>query len=80
MNRMPPEGHDVLVVTSRPAAPEGRRFRAEPPEGAEAPDLPEDLSHEDDLVEWLRERGWRLTMVGGGSRPDEVRRFYFRPG
>lgn len=70
----------MLVVTSRPAAVEGRSFRLEPPEAGEAPDLPEELSREDDLVEWLKRRGWRLTMVGGGSRPDEVRRFYFRPG
>lgn len=74
----------MVVVTSRPAG-EGRAFAVEPPkEGeepkeGEAPTLPEDLARESDLVAHMRESGYQLTMVGGGSRPEEVRRFYFRP-
>lgn len=51
----------------------------ESPEGIHVPPLPEDLAHEKDLVDLMREAGFRLTMVGGGSRGEEVRRFYFRP-
>lgn len=71
---------DVVVVTSRPGSAGERSFRLETDEEeAEAPRLPEDLRHEAALVEHMKGRGYRLTMVGGGSRGDDVRRFYFRP-
>lgn len=78
MPSFPPEQDDVVVVSSEPDGDGGRRFLLE-----EDPtdDLDVDVSeihHEDDLVAAMRERGFSLTMVGGGSRSDEVRRFYFR--
>lgn len=78
MPSFPPEQDDVVVVTSEPDGEDGRRFLLE-----EDPtdDLDVDVSglrHEDDLVAEMRERGFSLTMVGGGSRSDEIRRFYFR--
>lgn len=81
MTELVPDQHDVVVVTSRPAEAEGggRRFVVEAPEAARAPELPSDLIHERDLVDRLQAAGFRLTMVGGGSRPEDVRRFYFRP-
>lgn len=79
MTELVPEGHDVVVVTSRPGDGGSRSFAAEAPEGFDPPLLPDDLEHESDLVALMREAGFRLTMVGGGSRSDEVRRFYFRP-
>ncbi|MFQ5890784.1 MAG: hypothetical protein ACE5JR_12130 [Gemmatimonadota bacterium] len=67
----------VVVVTSRPAEEGARRFSLDTSaEGA--PALPADLSHESELVAVMSELGYRLTMIGGGSRGDEVRRFYFR--
>lgn len=80
MNDVSPPDHDVVVVTSRPAGAGRRAFDLEVPEGMEVPELPDPLAHEDALVNHMKEAGYRLTMVGGGSRPDEVRRFYFRPG
>lgn len=79
MPRFPPEQGDVVVVSSEPDGEGGRRFLLE-----EEPDDGLDLEsagvrHEDDLVAAMEERGYTLTMVGGGSRSDEVRRFYFRP-
>lgn len=70
--------NDVVVVTSRPDAGGERSFRLEGGEEADPPALPEDLRNEGELVELMRGSGFQLTMVGGGSRPDEVRRFYFR--
>lgn len=78
MPQFPPDQDDVLVVSSEPAGEERRRFTVEegPTEGLDFD--PSDLGHEDDLVAAMREGGYTLTMVGGGSRSDEVRRFYFR--
>ncbi len=70
--------NDVVVVTSRLEAGGERSFRLEAGEEAGPPALPEDLRNERELVELMRESGFQLTMVAGGSRPDEVRRFYFR--
>lgn len=79
MNELVPEDHDVVVVASRPGEGDARRFAVESPREGEAPSLPEGLVHERDLVDHMRTAGFRLTMVGGGSRSDETRRFYFRP-
>lgn len=78
MPSFPPEQDDVVVVTSEPDGDEGRRFLLEedPTDGLDL-DVGE-LRHEDDLVAGMRARGFSLTMVGGGSRSDETRRFYFR--
>lgn len=80
MPKFPPEQDDVVVVSSEPDGDGGRRFRLEEGDGEGAgPGLdPDELRHEDDLVAAMEERGYTLTMVGGGSRSDEVRRFYFR--
>lgn len=78
MTQFPPEQDDVVVVSSEPDGEGGRRFSLEqsPDDG---PDVDADrIRHEDDLVAAMKERGYSLTMVGGGSRSDEVRRFYFR--
>jgi len=74
-----PGREDVLTVESRVDESGERRFGlvdagADP----ELAGLVEEARHESELVEALRERGWRLTMVGGGASSDEVRRFYFR--
>lgn len=85
MPQFPPEQDDVVVVTSEPDGEGGRRFRLDQGDGEDGEDgetgLELDTSgirHEDDLVTTMKERGYTLTMVGGGSRSDEVRRFYFR--
>lgn len=78
MPQFPPEQDDVVVVSSEPDGEDGRRFTVEqvPDDG---PDVDAGgIRHEDDLVATMKERGYTLTMVGGGSRSDEVRRFYFR--
>lgn len=77
--RPEPDAEGVVVVTSRPAAEGERAFEVEGPEDLAPPELPSDVRHESDMVERFRDAGFRLTMVGGGSRPDQVRRFYFRP-
>lgn len=80
MTQFPPEQDDVVVVSSEPDGEGGRRFRLEQ-EDDEDDGLGLDtggIRHEDDLVASMKERGYTLTMVGGGSRSDEVRRFYFR--
>ncbi|MDP2498087.1 MAG: hypothetical protein Q8W44_08920 [Candidatus Palauibacterales bacterium] len=80
MPQFPPEQDDVVVVSSEPDGEGGRRFRLEPGSG-EDEELELDtggIRHEDDLVAAMKEQGYTLTMVGGGSRSDEVRRFYFR--
>lgn len=79
MSGLVPEAHDVVVVVSRPGDGETRTFVVEPPEEGPTPSLPDDLTRERDLVSHMRESGFRLTMIGGGSGPDEIRRFYFRP-
>lgn len=81
MPQFPPEQEDVVVVRSEPAGEQRRRFTLEEdPTGGLDLDADE-IRHEDDLVATMTERGYTLTMVGGGSRSEEVRRFYFRqPG
>ena len=76
MSELVPEGHDVVVVSSRPAEAGRRRFELE---SGEKVSLPDDLTHESELIAHMAGAGYRLAMVGGGSRPDELRRFYFRP-
>ena len=80
MPQFPPEQDDVVVVSSEPDGEGERRFRLEQGSGEnEEIDLDTGgIRHEDDLVATMKERGYTLTMVGGGSRSDEVRRFYFR--
>lgn len=75
-----PESDDVLAVESRVDETGERRFELRG--GAADPALEELLAgigHESELVEALGERGWKLTMVGGGASGRETRRFYFRP-
>lgn len=71
-------GDAVLVVTSRLAGVNRREFTVEAT-GLATPILPPGIEHESDLVDFLRGLGFQLSMVGGGSRTDELRRFYFRP-
>ena len=71
-------GVSVLVVSSEPSCEAGRDFRVESPEPSDAPELPAHLASEAELVKAMESQGYRLNMVGGGSRIDEVRRFYFR--
>ena len=82
MPQFPPEQDDVVVVSSEPDGEGGRRFRLEQGSGEGEGEEPEldtgGIRHEDDLVSTMKEQGYTLTMVGGGSRSDEVRRFYFR--
>ncbi len=80
MPQFPPDQDDVIVVRSEPEDEGGRRFRLEQEVDEEPPlELNADtIRHEDDLVATMKESGYTLTMVGGGSRSDEVRRFYFR--
>lgn len=79
MTDFPPDpGHEgVVVVASRAVEGDRRAFslESEPPD--DAPSLDEIL-HENDLVDAMKERGYRLTMVGGGAGGEELRRFYFR--
>ncbi len=81
MPDFPPEADDVISVASRQVDADRRTFEleGEPPEDGD--DLPElsGIQHEADLVAEMKERGYRLTMVGGGAGTDELRRFYFRP-
>lgn len=81
MADFPPDAEDVVVVASRPAESGGRRFAFDGEEPEDLSGLPEleELAHENDLVAAMKERGYRLTMVGGGAGGDELRRFYFRP-
>lgn len=67
----------VVVVASRQQ--EDRRvFALDPISDPEIHVSLEDLEHEDQLIGKMTGMGWRLTFVGGGSRTDEPRRFYFR--
>ena len=68
----------ALVVSSEPGGEVGRLFAVESPRRHDAPQLPADLATEAELVKAMEGMGYRLNMVGGGSRIDEVRRFYFR--
>jgi hypothetical protein len=70
----------VVVIVSRPAPGdgEGRRFAPDPSSDPAVVLSLEELRHEEQLVGMMTGMGWKLTMVGGGSRGDEVRRFYFR--
>lgn len=78
----PAEADDVVSVASRQVDADHRSFELEgspSDEEAELPDLSE-IQHEADLVAAMKQRGYRLTMVGGGAGTDELRRFYFRTG
>ena len=82
MTEFPPDPRreGVVVVASRAAGDDRRAFSFEsgpPGEGDTLPSLA-DCAHESDLVALMRERGYRLTMVGGGAGGRELRRFYFR--
>lgn len=80
MAHFPPDNAQVVRIASRQVEGDRRAFDfdAEPPEDAGAlPDL-SSIHHESDLVAAMKERGYRLTMVGGGAGGDELRRFYFR--
>lgn len=80
MASFPPERKDVVAVASRPADGERREFAFDgelPEERERLPDLQE-IHHESDLVAAMKERGYRLTMVGGGAGGEDLRRFYFR--
>ena len=68
----------VLVVSSEPGGDGARVFTVLGPEAGEPFLLPSDLATEADLGSARGGRGYRLTMVGGGSRIDETRRFDFR--
>lgn len=69
---------EVVVFSSRPTGEGGRRFELEE-DPTESVDLDAaGIEHEDELVAEMDRRGFQLTMVGGGSRSDEIRRFYFR--
>lgn len=80
MASFPPERKDVVTIASRPGERDLRDFTVdgELPEGIEGlPELDE-IRHESDLVAAMKERGYRLTMVGGGAGGEDLRRFYFR--
>lgn len=74
----PADSESVLVVASEPGSDGGRVFTLLPPKPPDAPALPLDMATEAELVKAMEEMGYQLKMVGGGSRIDEVRRFYFR--
>lgn len=80
MADFPPNAPDVVSIASRQEGEDRRAFGFD----GEPPDRPGDLPdlsaihHESDLVAAMKERGYRLTMVGGGAGGDELRRFYFR--
>lgn len=82
MPDFPPQDGDVVAIASRQEEEDRRSFAfdGEPPEElASLPDL-SSIEHENQLVEEMREQGYRLTMVGGGAGSQELRRFYFRKG
>jgi hypothetical protein len=68
----------VVVVASRQLDEERRVFALDPISDPEIHVALDDLEHEDQLIGKMTGLGWRLTFVGGGSRTDEPRRFYFR--
>jgi len=67
----------VVVVASRQEE-DRRAFALDPISDPEIHVALDDLEHEDQLIGKMTGLGWRLTFVGGGSRTDEPRRFYFR--
>lgn len=80
MPEFPPDTDEVLAVASRQAGDDRRSFEYQgelPDDVDDLPDLSE-LVHENDLVAAMKDRGYRLTMVGGGAGSGELRRFYFR--
>lgn len=80
MPDFPPRDGDVVAIASRQRDGDRRSFEfdGEPPGDVESlPDL-SGIEHENQLVDEMRERGYRLTMVGGGAGGQELRRFYFR--
>lgn len=76
------EDPPVLVVKSQARPDGGRWFGLEGSEDVLEEELlrekVEAQRQEGDLVEALRELGYRLTMVGGGASAADTRRFYFR--
>lgn len=82
MPEFPPDitDSDVVAVSSRRVDEERRSFSYDREPDGDGPALPEleGIEQEDELVEAFRERGYRLTMVGGGAGSGDVRRFYFR--
>lgn len=84
MPDFPPDADDVISVASRQADADHRSFELEGglPDEQKGGDLPDfsGIQHEADLVAAMQERGYRLTMVGGGAGTEELRRFYFRRG
>lgn len=80
MPDFPPDTDEVVTVASRQAGDDRRSFEYQgdlPDDAGELPELSE-YEHENDLVAAMKERGYRLTMVGGGAGTGELRRFYFR--
>lgn len=69
---------EVVVFTSRWTDEDGREILLEedPTESVEL--NAGEIEHEDELVAEMDRLGFQLTMVGGGSRSHETRRFYFR--
>ncbi len=67
----------VLVVSSQPSGEARRLFTVLRPEPPNAPALPLDLATEAELVQAMERLGYRVQMIGRGSRIDEIRRFYF---
>lgn len=80
VQEFPPSPEDVVIFSSRPAEEDGREFTLDADPAGDVDFSADDLAHEDDLVEEMTDRGFQLTMVGGGSRAEDVRRFYFRKG
>jgi len=73
-----PEPQKGVVVVASRHEEERRVFALDPISDPEIRVSLDDLEHEDQLVGRMTGMGWRLTFVGGGSRTDETRRFYFR--
>ena len=78
MNEFPPNSAGIVVVTSEAHDDGSRVFSVAAPDPEDAPTLGADVRHEQALLAEMERLGYRLTMVGGGSRVDEARRFYFR--
>lgn len=77
MDREKLVGSGVIVVTSRPSG-DRREFEVAADSDPDIAPALEGLAHEEELVGRMAGLGFNLTFVGGGSRTDEVRRFYFR--
>lgn len=80
MPDFPPDADRVVTITSRQIGDDRRSFELQGELPEDAGDLPalSDYEHESELVAAMKERGYRLTMVGGGAGTGELRRFYFR--